>query len=448
MNQTESNLEKLWRKEKENSLNPNTVSWWDKVWQTANLPEVRVSHQEIAKMLPMTGNVLDVGCGPCHLFKEIKSRRPELKLTGIDYSRTAIAKGRKEGFEVIRQSVPPLPFGDKEFDIVIGDGIMEHVKQDWYLFEEMQRVGKQVILTVPENEPFDNPMMESGEHRHIYRHDDFSNFETKKMYDMFPRILAYSPGVVEKQTFKKVYLAFSGYAGFTEAFVTSLLSMYQGVTNAILATPKEGKNFEFKLPAYAESLPSVYLHYTTCNLNKTKDALANGLLATDCDYMMIIDADMRFPANGIHQLVLDDKDIVSGFYIRKSREARPTMGHHIPGKGIHVADDYPNNKLFDNYEENKLVLPTGFTLIKRDAIIAMRYPRFDYIQLYNNRIGTDWSFCLRATEMGFGVWADTRVKLSHIGEWGFKTETYFDNRCMECGRIKKERRKNKKRMVS
>jgi len=263
---------------------------------------------------------------------------------------------------------------------------------------------------------------------HIYRHDDFSGYSTKKLYDMFPRILVYSPNLVEKQSFKKVYLAFSGYAGFTEAWVTSMISMFMSVTNAILATPKEGEKFNFKLPAYAESLPSVYLYYATCNLNKTKDALANGLLATDCDYMMITDVDMRFPADGIHKLVQDNKDIVAGFYIKKCRGAKPTMGHHILGRGIRIADDYPDNELFDNYEGSKLVLPTGFTLIKRDVVIAMRYPRFDYISLYNMRIGTDWSFCLQATELGFGVFCDSRVKLSHIGEASYNTEEYFEKK--------------------
>lgn len=220
-------------------------------------------------------------------------------------------------------------------------------------------------------------------------------------------------------------MAYSGYGGFSEGFVTSLHSMYMGVTNAILAAPKEEKTFKFKLPAYAESLPSVYLYYATCNLNKTKDALGNGLLSTDCDYMIMIDVDGRFPPDGIHRLVLDDKDIVSGFYTKKSVNAEPTMGHHIPERGIHLAKDYPEDKLFDNYNGYKLVLPTGFTLIKRDALIAMRYPRFDYIPLYNMRMGTDWSFCLRAEELGFGVWCDSRVKLSHIGEYGYKTEEYF-----------------------
>ncbi len=422
-------------------MKPNTVLWWDKVWKEIRRPKVRVSHQEIAKMLPFSGKVLDVGCGPCDLFKEVKARRPELELTGIDFSRTAAAKGKKEGYNVIRKGIPPLPFKDNEFDVVVGSGILEHVKEDWYLFEEMERVGKKVLLTVPENEPFNHPMMESGEHRHIYRHDDFSGYKTKKLYDRFPCILVYSPELVKKQNFKKVYLAFSGYSGFTEAFVTSLLSMYMSVTNAILATPKEGEKFDFKLPAYAESLPSVYLYYATCNLNKTKDALANGLLATDCDYMMIIDADMRFPVDGIHRLVQDDKDIVAGFYIKKCGGARPTMGHHALGKGIHLANDYPDNELFDNYEGSKLVLPTGFTLIKRDVVIAMGYPRFDYISLYNMRIGTDWSFCLQATELGFEVFCDSRIKLDHIGEVGYKAEEYFEKE------EKKERRKNKKRKV-
>ncbi len=417
----------------------NTVLWWDKIWKQTKKPKIRVSHQEIAKMLPEKGKILDVGCGVCELFDEVKNRRPELKLTGIDFSRTAVVRGKKNGFNIIKQSVPPLPFKDNEFDIVVGNGIMEHVKEDWYLFEEMERVGKQIILTVPENEPFDHPMVKSGEHRHIYRNDDFSGYKTKRLYDRFPRMLVYSPSLIKKQTYKKVFLAFSGYAGFTEGFVTSLLNMYMGVTNAILATPKKtDKKFNFKLPAYAESLPSVYLYYATCNINKTKDALANGLLATDCDYMMIIDADLRFPADGIHRLILDDKDIVSGFYVKKSKDASPTIGHHIPGKGIHLAKDYPDDELFDSYEGCKLVVPTGFTLIKRDVLLAMRYPRFDYIPLYNMRIGTDWSFCLRAHELGFGVFCDSRVKLTHIGEKGYKAEEYFS---------KKKRRKNKKRKV-
>lgn len=403
----------------------NTVLYWDKVWKEIKRPKIRVGHQEIAKMLPEKGKVLDVGCGPCDLFDEIKGRRPELELTGIDFSRTAAAKGKKKGFEVIRKSVPPLPFKDKEFDFVVGNGILEHVKEDWYLFEEMERVGKELILTVPENEPFDHPMVATGEHRHIYQYEDFSSYITKKLYDRFPRILIFSPSLVKDETRKKVFLVFSGYAGFSEGFVTSLLSMYMGVTNAILATPKEGKTFSFKLPAYAESLPSVYLYYATCNLNKTKDALGNGLLATDCDYIMIIDADMRFPADGIHRLMLDDKDIVSGFYTKKSKDASPTMGYHIPERGIHLAKNYPEDELFDNYQGYKLVVPTGFTLIKRDVLIAMRYPRFDYIPLYHMRMGTDWSFCLRAEELGFGVWCDSRVKLTHIGEWGYKAEEYF-----------------------
>ena len=416
---------------KENNLKVNTVLYWDKIWKTIERPKNRVSHQEIAKMLPEKGKVLDVGCGPCDLFDEVKERRPELKLTGIDFSRTAAVKGRKKGFKVIRKSVPPLPFNDNEFDFVVGNGILEHVKEDWYLFEEMERVGKKVILTVPENEPFDHPMVKSGEHRHIYQREYFNNYVTKRLYDRFPRILVYSPGLVKKQTFKKIFLAFSGYGGFSEGFVTSLLSMYMGVTNAILATPKKGKMFSFKLPAYAESLPSVYLYYATCNLNKTKDALGNGLLYTDCDYMMIIDVDERFPADGIHRLVLDDKDVVSGFYTKKCSEASPTIGHYVPEKGIKLADDYPDNKLFDNYKGYKLVLPTGFTLIKRDVLIAMSYPRFDYIPLFHTRIGTDWSFCLRAEELGFGVWCDSRIKISHIGEYGFNAEEYFKKKNSE-----------------
>jgi len=32
---------------------------------------------------------------------------------------------------------------------------------------------------------------------------------------------------------------------------------------------------------------------------------------------------------------------------------------------------------------------------------------------------------LQATELGFGVWCDSRLKLSHIGETGYNAEEYF-----------------------
>jgi len=404
--------------------NPNKPAFWNHRWYP-NRPgkKVTVTYNEVAKMMPYKGRVLDVGCGQCDLFEEIKRRR-NLDLVGIDFSEVACRRSKKRGYHIIRKTVPPLPFKDKEFDVVVGTEILEYVDKDWFLLSEMQRVGKNIILTVPDQEP-----KLPDEHRHIYQRADFPGLMTKRLHDGYPRILAYSPGLERRDKVNHVYLALSGYGGFAPEMVLSLFEMYLSVTDGLQKAIVKQKGDEFKLtvPKYTQSLPSTYLYYSTCNLNKTKDGLGKGLLASDCDYMFMLDADMRGKFGpGLQQLIEDDKDIVSGFYVKKDGNNETTIGFHKRDEGIYLPPDFPDNILTDNYKGYPLVVPTGFTLIKRDVIIAMQYPRFDYLPLYNLRIGTDWTFCLRAHELGFGVWVDSRVKLGHMGQKAYGTEEYFN----------------------
>jgi len=408
--------------------NPNTPTYWDAKWkETPKKKKAAVSHQEIRHMMPENGKVLDVGSGRCELLDMLKERRPDLELVGVDFSRTAVAMGKKKGHNIIKAKVPPLPFKDKEFDVVIGAGILEHVDKDWELLSEMERVGKNVIFTVPEREPLDSPFMTSGEHRHIYSFGDFQGYVAKKLHDEFPRILCYSKGLEVERKIRRIHLGLSTYGAPTRDYYLSFLEMYQTVANSFIDNLEKikGDRIDFVLPQITKSLPRNYFDYATCNLNKTKDELSKSLLASDCDYLMMIDADMKFTIDGIHALAEDDKDVVAGFYPRKSEKLEPTMGYFVPEKGIMLADDYPDDSLFCDYKGQRIVVPTGFTLIKRDVFLAMQYPRFEYVTVYGLRIGTDWTFCLRAWELGFKVWCDTRVKVGHVGEKIYRAEDYF-----------------------
>jgi hypothetical protein len=37
-------------------------------------------------------------------------------------------------------------------------------------------------------------------------------------------------------------------------------------------------------------------------------------------------------------------------------------------------------------------------------------------------LGEDYAFCERARRSGFSILADTRIRLSHVGRWGFSWE--------------------------
>ena len=47
--------------------------------------------------------------------------------------------------------------------------------------------------------------------------------------------------------------------------------------------------------------------------------------------------------------------------VKKDENDSPTVGHHIPEKGLFIASDYPKDTLFGDYQGYKLLLPTGFS---------------------------------------------------------------------------------------
>lgn len=69
----------------------------------------------------------------------------------IDFSDSAILQCTKKGIEAYKVDIEKesLPFKDKDFDCVFLIDVLEHVWQPEILLKEASRVGKHVILTVP-----------------------------------------------------------------------------------------------------------------------------------------------------------------------------------------------------------------------------------------------------------------------------------------------------------
>jgi len=83
--------------------------------------------------------VLDVGCGVGNFLDDLSSLG--FVTYGIDYSRLAIKKISKE-HEVVRGYVPPIPFLDSTFDMVVALGLTEHLPDEKFFLEEVVRVLK------------------------------------------------------------------------------------------------------------------------------------------------------------------------------------------------------------------------------------------------------------------------------------------------------------------
>jgi len=113
-------------------------------WSLATAPSDRVQFREREDRLKylagtfgpiLSGRVLDVGCDARHLKR---------LLPGLDYLGIDIAGDPDIVIDL--EKVPALPFGDREFDLVICSEVLEHLDNLHHTFGELARVTKKRLL--------------------------------------------------------------------------------------------------------------------------------------------------------------------------------------------------------------------------------------------------------------------------------------------------------------
>jgi SAM-dependent methyltransferase len=94
--------------------------------------------------------VLDIGCGKGYLLYELLLLEPGLIIKGIDNSNYGLENSKEEikQFLIYHKAQDPLPFGDKEFDLVISLGTFHNLKvfDLKSALKEMERAGRQGYL--------------------------------------------------------------------------------------------------------------------------------------------------------------------------------------------------------------------------------------------------------------------------------------------------------------
>jgi hypothetical protein len=171
------------------------------------------------------------------------------------------------------------------------------------------------------------------------------------------------------------------------------------IINAIVKTSQNGYDIDFDFEI------GTYLH-------QMRNEIVYGAIKNGSDYLMFIDADLRFPEDGILKLLAHNKDVVGGCYNVRQLPAHGTV-KNLNDKGDIY--DYDMSKGL----EKVFAIPTGFMLIKLSAIRFMPHP-FDYGRFDDGTfIGEDINFCKRFNEMGREVWCDGSIPIGHIGEYTY-----------------------------
>lgn len=148
-------------------------------------------------------------------------------------------------------------------------------------------------------------------------------------------------------------------------------------------------------------------------VHELRNQIVKDALDKQADYLMFLDSDLSFQPDGIYKLLQHNKDVVGGIYNMKELPLVST---------VKLADENGNLKkvdgalipdtLFECY-----AVPTGFMLIKLDAIKDMKNP-FEFA--YDDEgelVGEDVNFCRKLHNKGLSVWCDPTIKIGHIGEY-------------------------------
>jgi len=178
------------------------------------------------------------------------------------------------------------------------------------------------------------------------------------------------------------------------------------------------------IPFSVETMPNCSL------ISLGRDIMLGRALEDDSwTHIMWIDADLRFEPQCIHSMVLNDKDIIGGFY---------------PKKGLpidYASSPTPGGEDDENVFET-IYVATGFMLIKREVITAMLEHYGDeltfsyqgsnnYVDLFapliqkeNNNLylTEDYAFCYRAKALGFKCFMSKLFELPHTGQFEFSAE--------------------------
>lgn len=155
-----------------------------------------------------------------------------------------------------------------------------------------------------------------------------------------------------------------------------------------------------------------------------RNMLAAEALDTGADRILFIDSDMYFSPDMMERMA-DDMDngakFVSGIYFKRRPPIEPCIYKAIDpvGSNGEIYRDYPKDSLFR-------IAGCGFGAVMLDVDL-LRDVADHSVRPFapiNGMLGEDLSFCYRATQLGYELWCDSRIKIGHIGQFIFSEEHY------------------------
>lgn len=153
-----------------------------------------------------------------------------------------------------------------------------------------------------------------------------------------------------------------------------------------------------------------------------REGIVSYALQEKFDYVLFIDSDMVFRPDILGELLERDKDIITALAFKRKPPYSPCIYKTLRLAGKTEV----RTELFKEYEEGVFEVEgcgLACCLIKTEVFKAI-YEKDSYIFSPYQGYGEDLTFCLRARNAGFKIYADTTLKIGHIGQLICTEETY------------------------
>lgn len=164
-------------------------------------------------------------------------------------------------------------------------------------------------------------------------------------------------------------------------------------------------------------------------ISRSRNHAIKEFLSEDYDYLMFVDADIvwlddsQFSNNPIDKLASLNLDIVGGVYVVKGGNYHPAI------RTVENQELYVKEKKWDNdwkYDIKKDVfevhyLSAGFMMISRKCAAKICegtwHPFTPMMGVNDEYLSEDWAFCQRAKILGYKIYADSSIRLGHVGRY-------------------------------
>ena len=158
-----------------------------------------------------------------------------------------------------------------------------------------------------------------------------------------------------------------------------------------------------------------------------REKLAAEAISEGADYILWVDADMRFPKNTIEVLLSRDKPIVGVNATTRIVPVRPTA------KNLVIEDNtcnwIPVVSKGKRGLEKVTAIGCGVMMVKREVFEKTPRPWFWFEKIPGDKLlGEDVYFCVKAFDAGFDTYLDHDLSntIGHIGTHTFTWEDYIE----------------------